>query len=270
MKKLYNVTIFLGLTLFSCQGGGQKTEERKISYKQIMQGNWIPNNYIEDLKKTMSPLASSNILSGYSELAIDTSQIKGDSLYVAGGWNNHEGGGFTVYFRQGQTNTSFPTNNIDYDNKSSFTELGYEINNTDNSLILSQYNNDKKIIDKAYYTKTLGTGTSLEEGLQYFVNSILMAGKYKLLNGGQTVEFTNSGQVKGLANFQKYTIQTDFVVKADNDINNIYFDIYSKIGARFAYKINKDTLEFYTTKSDSTMGRPMIIDSLQYRLVRQR
>jgi hypothetical protein len=271
MKTLFYITISLfGLTLFSCQDKGHKSNE-KIStpYRKILHGVWIPDNYIKEIKKTMSPIAASIVLKGYSELTIDTTKIEGDSLFVSGGWNNHEGGGFYMWFKPGQINTSFPTNNPDYDNRSNFYELGYKINQKDTSLILYHYDKNKKILDKSYFSKVSEVSATLSDGLQCFVNSVLIKGKYKLLSNGQTVEFTNAGQVIGLDNFKKYFIQTDFVVMADNDIDNIIFDVYSNKQIAFAYKLKKDTLDFFTTKSDST-GLPMLIDSLQYRLVRQR
>ena len=259
----------LGLLFLLCQGNKRVTEDRKNTYRQILHGNWIPTKYYEAIKKTGSPIKSSKFIEGYSELSIDTSKIAGDSLSIqytmSGG---HEWGDFLIWFRKGLAINSFPTNSYDiysdlndYKNTSSnFCELGYEINKTDTFLVLFHYSKNKKLLDKSYFTKVSDFKT--------FVNSSLVAGKYTNLNTGKTVEFSDSGKVVGFDNFQEYSIQTDFVVTRDNNIDNIFFDGYNETSKRFAFKIKKDTLELYSTKSDS--DEIMSIDSLKYSLLRKK
>ena len=272
MKLLQLLISLIAISLLSCQSNGQKENaEDKTAHsdKTILHGNWIPIKYIRELKKTKSPIEASKVLVGYSELVVDTNEIKGDSIFIGGGWNNHEGGGFYMWFKPGLTKTSFPTSNLDYDNKSNFYELGYEISKKDTSLILYHYNPHKKLLDKSYFSKVNRKAAPLSDGLQYFVNSVLISGKYKISGNGQTVEFTNEGNVKGIENIKKYFIATDFVVRVNNDIDNIIFDLYSDKQKIYAYKIKMDTLDIFKTKSDSN-GLALIIDSLKFHLIRQK
>lgn len=275
MRTLFHLTIsLLLLAIFSCQDSRQTSElevsdPTSNSSRLILNGVWIPDKYIKAIKKTMSPIEASAVLKGLSELTIDTTQIAGDSMFVGAGWNNHEGDGFYMWFKPGQETASYRTNRRDYDNQSNFYELGYEINRADTSLILYHYSLDKKLLDKSNFSKVSGASAELSEGFQYFVNSVLITGKYKLQGSGQTVEFTNSGQVSGLDNFNKYFIQTDFVVTADNNIDNVIFDVYTESSKTFAFKIKADTLEFYTTTTDTT-SMELSINKLKYRLVKQK
>jgi hypothetical protein len=254
--------------LFSCHQDTSKTEElRPNNWKRALHGVWAPAGYVRVIKQTKSPFEASKTLDGISELSIDTTGISADSLFVGVGWNNHEGSNFYMRLTRGESNNSLPISQSDYDNPANFYELAYEVTVTDTFLVLYHFDKGKKLLDKSRFSRVTYESASISDGLQGYVNSVLISGKYKLSGDRQTVEFNNAGIVTGLGHFKKYFIQTDFVITMDNDADNIIFDVYSKNQARFAFKIRQDTIDLYRTTSDS-LEMEMRIDSLSYRLIR--
>jgi len=132
---------FIIIILFSVPVFGQN----KAFFNAIHNTHWAQTSYIEDIIRTKSPYKSQNKLAMIVELDFDSSSIIGDSLFV-GAPSIHEGTSFYLYFRQGQIKTSLPTDIKDYSTETNFYELGYNITDSDTSLVLYRYDKNKKII----------------------------------------------------------------------------------------------------------------------------
>ncbi len=171
-----------------------------------------------------------------------------------------------LYFKQGQTGASLPTNIVDYDTPGNFYELGYTISGDDTSLVISLYNKDKKIIDQ---TKYLKAPENTKGALQYMVNKTLFAGSYKAEDSSghiSNIKFTNDGEIDGFRNFKKYYVLTDFVAEPENSIDEVCFDIQTDDQKCFGYNITADTIKLYDVKESQDSSA---FGKLKYKLVKQ-
>lgn len=273
MKRLtYIVTLAFILTACKTTSSQTKKAISKPSidsmqiFKSILNGVWYQASYIDSIQKTKSPFLSRNSLAEYVELYINPDEATGDSLEI-GAPGIHEGTSFMIYFRPGLTHSSLPTNIVDYDSTSNISELGYNISNGDTSLILFNYNKDKKI---TYQTKYLKAPKNSDEPLQYMVNKTLFAGSYKAEDSTSQVsilKFTNDGQLYGLPNYKKYYVITDFVAESDNSVDQVCFDIQTDNQRCYGFTIQADTINLYDLKESMDTTQ---FGELKYKLVKQR
>ena len=235
-------------------------------FKSILNGVWYQASYIDSIQKTKSPFLSRNSLAEYVELYINPDEATGDSLEI-GAPGIHEGTSFMIYFRPGLTHSSLPTNIVDYDSTSNISELGYNISNGDTSLILFNYNKDKRI---TYQTKYLKAPKNSDEPLQYMVNKTLFAGSYKAEDSTSQVsilKFTNDGQLYGLPNYKKYYVITDFEAESDNSVDQVCFDIQTDNQRCYGFTVRADTINLYDLKESMDTTQ---FGELKYKLVKQR
>jgi len=261
------------IILTSCQSttstadnqGSNKTEGLKKTFKPIIDGIWVEPTYIDNLSKTKSPSKSRAVLASMVELDIDTNKITGDSLEV-GAPGIHEGTSFIVYFRHGTKETSLPANIVDYDTKTNFYELGYEKLNKDIVLVIYHFDKNKKLLGETKYTKV---PKNSEGALQYMVNKTLFSGIYDASDTAgnkMKIQFRDDGLVKGVSNFKKYYVLTDFAAGPENKLDEVCFDIQTQNQTCYAFKIITDTINLYETpksEEDSLRG------PLKYRLIKQ-
>lgn len=232
-------------------------------FKPFIQGVWVKSDYIEKILATKSPLAAQDLASGLTTFNIQTDSIKGDSVKVAAGWNNHEGSELTLKFQQGKTEQTILLGDFD---------LGYSIKNGDTTLVLYGYDKDKNEHTTTRYTKALNKQNGLSDGMDFLINRGLIAGNYTLNNipGNRgAITFTNDGKVTGLADFKTYALNTDFVAGPENNLDEILFNLYSKAQKSFTFKINKDTLNIFDTR-ESADSINLIVDKLEYKLIKQK
>lgn len=272
MKQVTLVSSFLFL-LVSCQTNNSSSnkvaknsvpDSSKI-IKSIINGNWYQASYIDSIQETKSPFHSQNALAEYVEFDINANEASADSLIV---WapGIHEGTSFTVYFRQGITNTSLPTNIFDYDTTGNFYELGYDISGSDTSLILYTYNKHKKILNK---TKYLKAPKNSEGALQYMVNRTLFAGSYKAQDSSGNIsllKFTNDGRVEDLLSYKKYYVLTDFVTEPEKSVDEVCFDIQTSNQKCYGFIINADTIKLYDVKESQDSSQ---FGELKFKLIKQ-
>ena len=271
--KYLETLFYCSIILTSCQNNtslvdnqkSDKSEGIKKTFKSIINGIWVEPNYIEDISKTKSPNKSQESLVSMVELGIDTTEITGDSLEV-GAPGIHEGTSFTVYFRHGTKETSLPTNIVDYDTETNFYELGYVIINKDTTLVIYHFDKNKKLLDETKYHKVPNNS---EGALQYLVNKTLFSGIYDAsdtVGNKMKIQLTNDGLIKGLSNFKKYYVITDFVADPESKLDKVCFDIQTKNQTCYAYKILSDTINLYETTEKEEGLR---LGPLKYRLVKQ-
>lgn len=251
------------------------TQKLIAQFKPFIQGVWVKSDYIDAVSKTKSPYKSSDKLGGVASVFIDFPVEKADSIHIGYSLNNHEGSEFTLYFKTGQMPTSLKIGLPDYDSKSNFYELGYAITNKDTSLILYHYNKANQIIDKTRYTRVAAKaidGSDAAWGIQYITNKKIITGNYMMADSTGSVSkcaFTNEGNVSGFPDFKSYWVNTDFEAGPENNLDEIFFDLYSKQQKSYAYKILLDTLKLYDViaNADSTED---VVGKLRYTLVRKK
>lgn len=255
MPVKFTITVFyFFLFLASCQSI-DKTESLSNKFKPYLNGIWVVADYIEDVTKTRSPLISSDKLTFITEFVIDTAGIAADSVHIGAGMGNHEGMDFVLYFRKGKTSSSLLTDIKDFENAGDSYELGYSVSNTDTSLILYHYNDNKKLLDKTKYIKSpkRPSPENLNEGLQYMVNKNLLAGSYKVIDtsGGETaIILTPEGRIKGLKEFRNYFVLTDFVAAPGNTTDEICFEIQTSHQKCYGFEYKNDTLCLFEPAKD--------------------
>jgi hypothetical protein len=280
MRHLVRIILTLSI-LTSCLIGktsttdndGNKIDSLKQNFKPILKGVWVLTEYINEIERTKSPLKSVDKLQDIVTLIIDGIN-QSDTIDVGVSWNNHEGGNFTTYFIKGQNQNQLRTNILDYDNKSNFYELGFEIINKETFLFLYHYNKTNKLINKKQFSKVAEenqTDGDAGWGIQYFVNEKLFAGNYFLIdstNAETKVILKNDGSLTGYPVFKTYYLLTDFIGYASN-IDKIIFNIDTKNSKCFAYKTEKDTTYFYNMTIDEENIEHLQLDKIQFKLVRQ-
>lgn len=244
MKRFLAFTLFIILTI---GGFGQQPNFNSefIKFKSIISGVWVKSDFIYDLMKTKSPYKSSNKLKGIVTMWIDTSKIVNDSLFIGTSINNHEGYFFFALLKPPYNSKSISTSIVDYENKSNYFELGYEVKNNDTSVVLYHYNKDKKVLDTVPFTKVLPSQADTEgadKGLEYEINKLLFTGAYRFSDSAGTHEFhlKNDGKIIGYMGYSKYFVQSDFVAGPENNIDILCFD-----NDCFAYKIFHDSIVLY-------------------------
>lgn len=227
-----------------------KTQDLIQKFKPAIEGMWVKTEYIDELGKTKSPLKS--MPDGIVEMHFDTDSIKGDSLLVPVGWNNHEGGQFILKFQAGISGNSLKAY-IGTDTSGGFHEIGISKLNKDTLLTLYHFDKQKKLIDKFYYKRIfnkVGDG----DATHYVVNKQTIAGKYVLkdsLGKLSVVSFYNEGNVTGFQKFKTYSLAIDFNTPPSN-LDEIFFDSdeYSNKGISYSFRFIRDTLNLYQTSLD--------------------
>lgn len=285
MKNILSLFLLLSV-LISCKSNGKTPlKDSAVNVKiadsthllieqfgLIMQGVWVKSDYINDLALTKSPYASRKKLNGTAAFTIEMDSVKKDSVVVGASLNNHEGSSFVLVFRKGRKATSLGINMKDYNIKTNYFELGYNITGRDTSLILYHYNRANHIIDSTKYTKVLNKqiGDDMGNGIEYITNKLLFTGRYTTTDttgAALNIKFMNDGKVLGFPEFVKYTINTDFVAGPENDLDQIYFDDYEKNQKQFLFKATADTLTIYDVNESADSLR-LKWGKLRYKLVK--
>lgn len=251
--------------------GESRNDSIGYSINADIHGVWILKDYIEDVVKSKSPFYSSRLLTGLVCIVIDTSKLNGDSLTVAASLNNHEGDVFTIYFDKNKRSGFLKTSIQDYDNPDNAT--GVIIDKNENILKIVVCNLNGDTVSERHYIKVIEepTGDDLGYAMDYVVDSILFDGKYNLLQDSHrqsVVDFSRHGIVTGLENHKRYNVITDFVVYADNNLDQIYFDINTELQNVFTFEFHCDSLLLFQISSD-TLGPILHKGELRYTLVRQ-
>jgi hypothetical protein len=235
-------------------------------FTPIIQGMWLKISYIDKVLRTKSPLAAVDKVDGLTAMYIDTHKIKGDSLEVEGGWGNHEGGNFYLFFKHPQNNNSAIMINGG--------TVSYSIEHGDTILTISQKDEEygNKIVATKYKRASLTKGESLGYWMDYRVNKGLVAGNYSFADSIGTISkitLTPDGKVKGLADFISYYINIDLNMEPMDNLDDIGFRNAHDVYKRYSFKINADTLKLFDTKpnADSSLA---VLDKLRYTLVRQK
>lgn len=235
-------------------------------FKPIIEGAWVKADYIEKIAKTKSPLVASDLATWITAFNIDTKKIKGDSIKFLAGYGNHDSGDVTIKFRQGKTNETILFNGQD---------MSYSIENGESYLLLPQFDEQKK----QYFTTKFKRiskkqiGENLGDGLYQYVNKVIVAGNYNLIDSASTTQkitFSDDGKLSGFFDFTNYQINIDLNSEPNDNLDEIFLmDHNHKRHSSYSFKVIADTLKLYETKenADST---ELVLDKLKYKLVRQK
>lgn len=254
MKKITLLLLF-PVFLLSCGNASDKSEKEPVGIREefvpIINGTWVAADYLEEILKTKSPKAAFAQAEGLVAMEINTAEILGDSLVVAGSWNNHEGYLYSIYFKQGQDEKSLVTTHVYNDYGTDFYELSYKVvNNKDTQLLFKRYSADKKLKEERSYIKVTGPLSADSEpyGLQYMVNKVLFSGKYTATDeSGVTteIELTDDGMVKGFGTHKTYYVYTDFMTGDFTNLDEMSFDAFTKEQKPYVFEFSADRVKLY-------------------------
>lgn len=231
-------------------------------FKSLLQGTWVNKTYIDKVAKTKSPLAAVNEAEGMSSFSINTSEMKGDSIIVPVGWDNHDGSNLTLSFKSSKRPSSLIFG---------AGELSVAVNHGD-TIITVYYPYDKGQVKATQFIKANSKEImQIADGMYRIINKVLIAGTYNLQDttANSVVVFGIDGKVKGFESFKNYVINIDLNSDAMDNLDEIGFDDDARHHKSYSFKFDADTLKLYDTKpnADSSL---LILDKLRYKLVRKR
>lgn len=243
----------------------------------IINGFWVQATYLDAIARSQSPFQAQNTLKEVTEMQINSTALRQDSMEVGLNLGNHEGGQFSIYFRPARNPQSLPISHRNYEHPENYYELGYTVRQTDTVLHLNEYTARHQLASSVAYRRVrlpkklaaqeAGTNT----GLQYEVNRILMSGRYAGYDSSGAavqVQFMPDGSVAGMPQFKQYYVGTDFAAGPENNLDQLVFDLYTSQQRNFTYRFHKDTLRIYALQTDSTHTE-LSPARLHYTLVRR-
>ncbi|HLO69555.1 MAG TPA: hypothetical protein VK167_01715 [Flavipsychrobacter sp.] len=253
----------------------EESKELAARFTPIINGAWVMTDYLTDLGKTKSALASYNKLQGVVYMDILTSTYSGDSLYIPVSFNNHEGGGFMAYFRPGQEDNAIKINLTDNENTTNFYELGYETAGKDTMLVLYHYGSGNKLLDKRNFSKITGTVSDDGEpsGFQRGINSVLFEGSYTATDDAGTakdITLTRDGMVQGMQGASTYHIYSDYMTEEEGyKVDEFTLDPGTKTQKPFIYQFSGDTIRLFASAENAERTK-LEKGALKYTLVRKK
>lgn len=270
MKKLGLIGMLAMLA--ACGGNGASVENDKAVAEELrktvepnLEGVWVMSDFITKMDSARSPKIASDLLEGVVGININKASVRPDSMEGGVNWNNHEGSGFSIYFKKGAAENSLKS--ALKDDKGIY-EIGYK----DKSLVLYHYDAANKLIDERLFSKVLRKqlNSDLSFGIQYIVNKKLMEGKYAVTDsakGKSQLELSVDGKVTGMADYKYYLVATDFM-DAFSNMDYITFLKNENAGDAFGYVCKKDTIQLYTILKNDKEGS-ISYGKLRYTLVKQ-
>ena len=221
----------------------------------IIQGIWLPKEYVENLYKTKSAYLASSLIPEIAELQINPDKIINDTLYVPSSIGNHEGYGFNIWFTS-QNGKIIIQSDI-YELKSDEKTAEFVVLTKPDTIIKLVIKNQKeetlkiieyiKIRNKEYVTSFGGLG------YDYMARRVLLNGSYEILDSSKSnmgiINFDAENET--ITNFKHkfYTIQTDFgggpSYEDDHVIFQVKKDDYHN-SETYVIKNELDTIVLYT------------------------
>lgn len=244
------------ILIYSCANDDAKTDQAdkkpysadsiKQVFTPVIEGTWLNDGYYHAIVETKSPYKAYEKVGFYTGLVVDKQWA--DSVSVNANLGNHEGTNFIAYYRPGLTANALPTDLKSPDEMVAFTELGYELNDKDTSLVLYFYNSNNAVYNQVKFRKIYPNSSvkDIAFGVEYTINNLL-TGKFTYTDkAGQfkTVEFTRNGKVTGFENMNTYSISYDF---GDDGYAGDRINFGSDVEpALFGFEYDGNTLNLYT------------------------
>jgi hypothetical protein len=278
------ILFFISLIIISCRNNLpiQNNAEQLLTklsptdsiiqkFAPIINGDWVPTDYIENLKKTLSPYKSHIKNREEEGVYIKSTNISGDSLLIILSYGPGGPEGFITYFKKGNAPNSIIMTDVSGIDTSTIN-LGYKITKQDTILVLYRYNRaGTKIVFQREYNRALiklkGGDTTNIDGLDYFQNKLLIAGKYIMIDSSgreYNIEFDNQGKVSGFKNFKYYHIENDFGQGPGTDT-----DLINLNTSPYIFHVNKDTLTLFDYYFNDSLGIYNNV-TVAYKFIRQK
>jgi hypothetical protein len=249
------INAFLLICLISCSSNKKVNDIKSLSADSNtkltisdLSGDWVNLKYLHSIQKTRSPKISQGIGEfSYVTFSRDT------ALFIFG---FHEGSDLKVIA----------------DKPNRFFCAGY-----DNDTIWMIVSNDTLIINHKGTQETyLKYQMSLpnDEFGNRLLNKEIFSGDYVNVDSpGQSVSFSDNGNVKGFLDYSTYFVSSDYY-DAGCDFDIIYLRKKTNDRVEYTWNFSKDTLMIYkldcqTYDSTSEMCVETKIGKLQYRLIKK-
>lgn len=222
MNKIILYTWVFVLTMTSCNSENKKSRGTSSinhltlnEFTEKFEGVWLPELYVNEIRKSKSAYLSRNSIPEISELTIHRRNLKNDTLFVGSSLNNHEGFGFTIWDSGQQENSSFSNNIFDWSKEKKY-QFTYDLTKKSISIICK--NMEGKIDNQIDYIKVLEPEyVSNFGGVGYEIISreVTLNGKYQILDSLKkdlgVINFEpKSGKIQNFE-FSHYSITTDFI-----------------------------------------------------------
>ncbi len=222
MNKIILYTWVFVLTMTSCNSENKKSKGTSSTnhmtlteFTEKFEGVWLPELYVNEIRKSESAYLSRNSIPEISELTIHRRNLKNDTLFVGSSLNNHEGFGFNIWDSEQQENSSFSNNIFDWSKEKKY-QFTYDLTKKSISIICK--NMEGKIDNQIDYIKVLEPEyVSNFGGVGYEIISreVTLNGKYQILDSLKkdlgVINFEpKSGKIQNFE-FSHYSITTDFI-----------------------------------------------------------
>jgi hypothetical protein len=220
-------------------------DKDKHDLLQIIEGGWVNEEYIKMFQRVRSPMAVAAKEIKLQQIAIDISNISGDTLLNAlGRLNCNEGERFDVIFyadKEGKTKMRLVENRAELSNA---LELEYEINERDTILLVKKPGDSAPLRFKRQFRKLFSAEDVPVTAMEFYVNKELLAGEWEF--DGKKVSFTEKGKVGNFKSFRHYSIITrDPEASSLPDEISFYNDTS---GITYAFTVRNNTIQLYDLK----------------------
>ena len=228
MSKIIFFTWLFVLTIISCNSEHKKYKETNTiiekskasnhisltEFSEKFGGVWLPEQYVNEIRKSKSAYLARNSIPEISELIIHNRNFKNDTLFVGSSLNNHEGYGVDIWETELKENCTYANNIFDW-TKEKFFHFTYDLTNKTISIICENLKGELeskvdyiKVLEPEYISNFGGIGYEI------ISRECIINGKYQILDSLKRdlgiVDFlAKSGEITNFR-FGHYTITTDF------------------------------------------------------------
>jgi hypothetical protein len=224
-------------------------EQGKQDLLKIIEGGWVNEAYIKTLKASLSPMSAAASGIYIQQMAFDISNMNGDTLLnVIGRLNSNESEKFDVIFykKPGGTtgmklveNREVPSDNL---------EMNYLVEGRDTILTVNfrEGNISRVMRYHRQFRKFLPAEEIQLTAMEFFVNKILFAGKWKM--NGKEITFNEKGEVNNFGAFHRFSVSTVEQEPASRpDEISFYND---STGITYAFTVRNNTIDLYEISGD--------------------
>lgn len=223
----------------------------------IIQGIWLPKEYVENLHKTKSAYIASSLIPEIAELQINPDEIVNDTLYVGSSIGNHEGYGFNIWFTSQNGKIIIQSDIYEWKADKKTSEFVVQTKpDTIIKLVIKNQNGEMlktieyiKVRNKEHITNFGGLGYN------YMARRVLLNGTYEILDSSKSnmgiINFDAENEMITNFKYKFYTIQTDFGGGPSYEDDHVTFqakkDDYHN-SETYVIKKEMDTIVLYTTE----------------------
>lgn len=259
----------------------------KLSFKDsvrrtflpIIVGEWVPVDYIENIQRTRSAYKAHVMNNGDDGIYVNPANLEDtlkDSVNIVFTYGAAGPAQCFLPYKKGKNPNSLCMYAA-YLFDSNYVELGYNMDQTDTTLILYKYNlSGKKLLSKREYKraplKLSSNGIYPMDALDFFLDKLIFSGTYLYkdsLGKQNQVKFDNYGYVQGLPGFNHYIIEQDYGQGPGVDTDIITSNAGDKRNILYIFNYSSDTLRLFDYYFNDSIGKYEDV-KLKYKLIRQK